>query len=365
MVKGGGASEGSVLHFTADWLPASEVFVYDLIRHLRRPAVVVTSNRLQNTERFPLPDVHSFVPLYRVVRPGSLRPRVLTAGLGLLARHRHVDLVHVHHGYGVEHVLGVVRQRRLPLVLSLHGHDVTGYLEHRPDAYQQTIDHVAAVVVPSRFLVSHALAAGFDPACIHVLPSGVDTTFFSPTSLPDGPPTVLFVGRFVAKKGIDVLGSAWPAVQAEVPSARLRLLGFGPLEGLARAIPGNVSVELAPDRATVRDAMRAATVVVSPSHNAPDDAVESLLMVNLEAQASGRPVVTTRHGGIPEYVRDGETALVVAENDVDALVDALVRLLQDSDLASRLAAGGPAAVSGLDLHQTAARMDALYDGLIG
>jgi glycosyltransferase involved in cell wall biosynthesis len=75
--------------------------------------------------------------------------------------------------------------------------------------------------------------------------------------------------------------------------------------------------------------------------------------------------VTTRHGGIPEYVRDGETAIVVAENDVDALAGALVRLLQDSDLASRLAAGGPAAVSGLDLHQTAARMDALYDGLIG
>jgi glycosyltransferase involved in cell wall biosynthesis len=364
-VKRSGASPGSVLHFVSDWLPASEGFVYDLIRHLGRPALVITPNKIQNWERFPLDDVHSLVPLYRIVRPGSLRPRIVTAALGLLARHRHVDLVHVHHGYGVEHVLGVVRQRRLPLVLSLHGHDVTGYLEHRPDAYLQAIDHVAAVVVPSRFLVPHAVAAGFDPACIHVLPSGIDTAFFSPTPLPSGPPTVVFIGRFVEKKGIDVLGSAWPAVQAAVPSARLKLYGYGPLEGLARAIPGNVSVELAPDRLTVRDAMRAATVVVSPSHHAPDDAVESLLMVNLEAQASGRPVVTTLHGGIPEYVRDGETALVVAENDVDALAHALVRILEDSDLASRLAAGGPPAVSGLDLHLTAARMDALYDNLIG
>ncbi|MHB1710031.1 MAG: glycosyltransferase [Acidimicrobiales bacterium] len=365
MVRRDCRSGGSVLHFAADWLPASEVFVYDLIRHLKQPAVVVTPNPLQNTERFPLPDVHSLVTLYRIVRPPILRSKIATARLGLLVRRRHVDLVHVHHGYGIEHVLGVVRRHRLPVVLSLHGHDVTGYLEYRPDAYREVIDHVAAVVVPSRFLVPYARAAGFDPAIVHVMPSGVDTVFFSPTPLPEGPPTVLFVGRFVAKKGLDVLASAWPAVQAAVPAARLALLGFGPLEGLARAIPGNVSIHLSPDRATVRDAMRAATVVVSPSHLAPDDAVESLLMVNLEAQASGRPVVTTRHGGIPEYVRDGETALVVEENDRDALADALVRLLRETELAARLGAAGPAAVADLDVHRTAARMDALYDDLIG
>ena len=44
---------------------------------------------------------------------------------------------------------------------------------------------------------------------------------------------------------------------------------------------------------------------MSPSRTADDDSVESLLLVNLEAQASARPVVTTKHGGIPEYVRAG------------------------------------------------------------
>lgn len=363
-VGGQAARHGAVLHFAADWLPASEAFVYDLVRHLDRPAVVVAGNRLQNTERFPLPGVRSLAPLYAAVRPRALHPLAASAALDLTARRRQVVLVHVHHGYQVERVVGLVRRRRLPLVLSLHGHDLTGYLEQRPDAYRGVPGVVAAVVVPSRFLAGHAVAAGFDPSLVRVLPSGVDTSSFSPSPLPDGAPTALFVGRFVAKKGLDTLAAAWPAVQAAVPAARLVLLGYGPLEGLARSIPGNVAVGIAPDRRAVRRAMRDARVVVSPSHHAPDDAVESLLMVNLEAQASGRPVVTTWHGGIPEYVRDGETALLVPEDDPAALADALARVLQDDALAVRLGAGGPRWAAHLDVHRTAARMDDLYDELL-
>ncbi|MGH9306810.1 MAG: glycosyltransferase, partial [Acidimicrobiales bacterium] len=211
MVTGRDGSSRSVLHFVDDWLPASEVFVYDLVRNLHRPSLVVTPQRIHNADRFPLPEVHSLVPLLRVVRPRSLHPAAVTAVLAGLARYRRVELVHVHHGYGIDHVLGLLARRPIPLVLSLHGHDVTGYLEQRPDAYRDAIERVGAVVVPSRFLAGHAVAAGFDPERVHVLPSGIDTAYFSPTALPEGPPMVLFVGRFVAKKGLDVLASAWPA----------------------------------------------------------------------------------------------------------------------------------------------------------
>jgi len=358
-------SPGTVLHFAADWLPPSEVFVHDLVRHLDWPGVVVGANPLQHTDRFPVPVLYGLWPIERYVHPVAIRPALTTAALSAVAWRHGVRLVHVHHGYRVEQVLGLVRRRRLPLVLSLHGHDVTGYLEQRPDAYRAVTGVVAAVIVPSRFLVAHAVAAGFDPARIHVLPSGVDTSFFSASPLPTGPPTALFVGRFVAKKGLDTLAAAWPAVRAAVPAARLRILGFGPLEALARSIPGDVTVELAPDRHAVRAAMRSARLVVSPSHRAPDDAVESLLMVNVEAQASGRPVVTTRHGGIPEYVVEGETALVVEEDDPAALAAALVRVLSDDELAQRLGAAGARWAATLDVRRTAARVGALYDELVG
>lgn len=360
----GRRDQGAVLHFVSDWLPASEVFVYDLVRHLRRRGVVVAATSTVNLDRFPVPRLASLAPIDRYLRPKAWRPAARTAALGYLAARHDVAVVHAHHGYRVDVLADVVRRRRLPLVLSAHGHDLTGYLEREPDAYRRVRDLVSALVVPSRFLAELAPAAGFKPELVHVIPSGVDTTRFTPTPLPEGDPVVLFVGRFVAKKGVDTLAAAWPMVQRAVPEARLRLMGFGPLEPLARSIPGRVTVDVAPTSDAVRDAMRQAHVVVTPSHRAPDDAVETLLMVNVEAQASGRPVVTTRHGGIPEYVQEDGTAVLVPEADAEALAAAVVRVVSDRELAVRLGQAGPAAVAHLDVRATSARVDALYDEVL-
>jgi glycosyltransferase involved in cell wall biosynthesis len=281
-----------------------------------------------------------------------------------MARCRRAPIIHVHHGYALDRVVKAARRRRLPVVLSLHGHDVTGYLEQRPDAYRDSLDVVTAVVVPSWFLVEYAERAGFDRAIIRVQPSGIDLSAFAPSPIPDGPPMALFVGRFVPKKGLDVLARAWPVVQAALPDARLVLCGFGEQEPLARSIPGNVTVLLAPDRSVVRAQMRDCRVVVSPSHTAPDDALESLLVVNVEAQASGRPVVTTRHGAIPEFVSEGRSALLVDEGDADALAEAMVSVLSDDALARCLGRHGPEVVAHLDIRETAAKMDALYDEVL-
>ena len=361
-----GAPGGAVLHFAARWLPASEGFVHDLVAHLERPGVVVGSGPLENGERFAFDDgraPHSLATL-QALTPRGVRQKAVTARLVLLARRHSVGIVHAHHGYRVEQVLGVARRRSLPLVLSLHGDDVTGLLAARPDAYRRLAPVPAAVVVPSRFLAALAVDAGLPADRVHVIPSGVDTAWFSPSPLPAGPPEVLFVGRFVEKKGLDVLARAWPAVAAAVPGARLRLLGFGPLEPLARSVAGDVDVVLSPTRQEVRAAMRRARLVVSPSRTAPGDAVESLLVVNLEAQASGRPVVTTRHGGIPEFVDAGRSALVVPEADAAALGAALVRVLTDDALATRLAGHGPRWAQAFDVRRTARRVDDLYDELL-
>ena len=100
---------------------------------------------------------------------------------------------------------------------------------------------------------------------------------------------------------------------------------------------------------------------MTPSRTAADGDAESLLLVNLEAQASGRPLVTTRHGGIPEFVAEDETALLVPEGDADALADALIRILQDQGLAERMATGGPLWVRRFDMRACTARVDDLYD----
>jgi glycosyltransferase involved in cell wall biosynthesis len=350
-----------VLHFHHGWLPPSEPFVWDLVRHLPGPSLVLSDRRPEHLDRFPVDRIVALEDRARWV-PDRSRQQVLTAAVVALCLRHRIGLVHAHHGYEVVRVAGACRRLGLPLVVSLHGHDVFGWVDERPGVYDGVLEAAGAVIVPSRFLAPRAVELGARPDRVHVIGSGIDTAAFVPTPVPVEP-EVLFVGRFVEKKGLDVLAEAWPAVRAAVPDARLRVLGYGPLEHLAVAV--GAEVERAPAPARVREAMRGARVVVSPSRLAADDVAETLLVVNLEAQASGRPVVTTDHGGIPEYVTDGETALVVPEGDPAALAAAVVDVLRDDDLARRLGAAGPARVADQDVRVVARRVGALYADLTG
>lgn len=354
----------TVLHVIERYLDLSSGFVHGQIGRSRHRGVVVSRQPIENLAAFSLPAVLR-VPAVVDLMPTGARERAARAYVLRQARRIHADIAHAHFGYALPYARIAMRRAGLPLVLSLHGHDATAWPREAPWAYAPDPSLVAAVVVPSAWLGERAAALGFAPDRIRVIPSGVDTAFFAPSPRPTGDPVVAFVGRLVDKKGIDTLMAAWPAVRAAVANARLRVVGAGPLAGLVR---GDGVELIAPDaerRAEqVRDALAAATVVVTPSHTAADGDAESLLLVNLEAQASGRPVVTTRHGGIPEFVDENSSALVVPEADPVALANALTQVLTDEALASRLGVAGPAVAARFDVRAMTARVDDLYDELL-
>jgi glycosyltransferase involved in cell wall biosynthesis len=360
----------TVAHYLDFWLEYSSGFIAAQIKHSRHRGVVISRENFMYLDAFPYRPRHR---LHLMGLPGRARFAALDAQLTALLALQRADLLHVHFGTPANDVLRVVRRglpgtkRSWPYVLSLHGTDVTGLPRELPDHYDRVVDPVDAVIVPSRFLRERAVEVGFEARKITVIPSGVDTQFFTPTPLPDGPPVVAFVGRLIGVKGVDVLLQAWPQVRSEVPAATLQLLGYGELAArLAEA--GDSVIHIAPDQlrrhTQVKELLRRATVLVSPSRVQPPGIRESLLLVNLEAAASGRPVVSTLHGGIPEYVADGQTGLLVAENDPSALADALVRILSDGALAKRLGTAAAAHVRQWDVRRTSSRVDEVYDRLL-
>jgi glycosyltransferase involved in cell wall biosynthesis len=338
-----------VAHYLQRWLDLSAGFVAAQVRHSATTGVVIARDQVVNRDAFPYRPLHAMRTDSRWELAGVL--------LG-----RRIDVVHVHFGYVANDLLALPG-RRPPLVLSLHGHDLTGLVTDSPHHYDRLRSAVDAVIVPSEFLAGTARAVGFPASVVHVIPSGVDTEFFTPSPVPSGPPVVAFVGRLVEKKGIDTLLTAWPQVLAGVPAARLTITGDGPLGSLLDDLDPSISWQR-PDSTRrheqVRDRLREATVVAAPSRTAADGDSESLLLVNLEAAASGRPVVTTRHGGIPEYVEDGGTGLLVEEADPAALSAALIRVLTDPALAESLGRTGRDRVADLDVRRTAGRVDELY-----
>lgn len=178
---------------------------------------------------------------------------------------------------------------------------------------------------------------------------GVDLSLFNPTrdgSEPDwGENAVLFVGRIVEAKGVNLLLDAFVTVARSAADARLVFIGAGDLA--ARIVPfakshgleGRISVVgHVPNRA-LPPYFRAAKVVATPSITTASSA-EQVGMVNIQSMACGTPVVTSDAGAIPEFVIHTQSGLVVPERDVRALADALISVLTDSQLHSRLSAGG-------------------------
>jgi glycosyltransferase involved in cell wall biosynthesis len=155
-----------------------------------------------------------------------------------------------------------------------------------------------------------------------------------------GRPTILFVGRLRRYKGLDWVMRALPGVLAQVPDARLVVLGDGPFGPELRRRAARLGVESAvefrgfvPLAEKVR-LMREAWVLVQPSPK------EGWGLTVVEAGACGTAVVASNGPGLRDSVRDGQTGLLVPFGDRARLADALARVLTDVGLRGRLATAG-------------------------
>ena len=168
-----------------------------------------------------------------------------------------------------------------------------------------------------------------------VIRNAVDVTGAPVAQLAGRPPLVVSVGRLKEPKDFESLFRAAARVDGDF---RLRVLGDGPdrpaLERLLAELGLEQRVELAGDADDVPEQLAGADVFVLSSRS------EGLPMSILEAMAAGLPVVATRVGGIPELVDDGRTGLLVGAGDVDALAEALQRLVDDPELRRTLGAAG-------------------------
>jgi glycosyltransferase involved in cell wall biosynthesis len=169
-------------------------------------------------------------------------------------------------------------------------------------------------------------------------------------------PTVVCVGRLCRQKGQDLLLRAWPRVTAAVPDARLVLVGDGPDRApLAASAPAGA--RLAGPTADPRPWYAAADVVVLPSR------WEGLALVQLEAMASARSVVSTDVGGAREAL-PADGGAVVPVGDVPALAAALVARLRDPALAAAEGAAGRAHTCAVhDVRRNTARIRAIYEDM--
>jgi glycosyltransferase involved in cell wall biosynthesis len=220
-----------------------------------------------------------------------------------------------------------------------------GAMGHHLDAELDVAACVTEFVSISRF--SGALM----PRAGAVIPDGVPELFLRREERPCGG-RVLYVGRIMRHKGIDVL------IDALEPGTGLDVLGRvydDEYVALLRQRARGKDVRFVHDASdeVVAEHYRRALVTVLPSvhddvFGGHWDRPELLGGVLQESMATGTPVICTAVGGMPEVVRDGENGFVVPPNDPAALRAAIARLADDPDLRRRLGERGRAGVRSWD-----------------
>jgi colanic acid/amylovoran biosynthesis glycosyltransferase len=289
-------------------------------------------------------------------------------------------LIHAHFALDGSVALPILRRLHVPLVVTLHGGDVTAtdatiatslrgrqYLSRREDLWAKA----SLFLCVSHEIRRRALGVGFPEEKLRVHYTGIDCEQFKPLEASDrDAELVVFVGRLVEKKGCEYAIRAMAGLRSEGIPARLVAIGDGPLRGSLQALAESLGIQCeflgAQSEEEVRRHVGRARVLLNPSVTAQNGDSEGFGMVFAEAQAMGTPVVSTLHGGIPEAVSDGRTGLLAPERDEVTLTKNLRSLLTDERLWRELSTNGVRWVrEHFNLRHQTHLLEGLYDEAIG
>jgi N-acetyl-alpha-D-glucosaminyl L-malate synthase BshA len=270
----------------------------------------------------------------------------LASRMAEVAEFNDLDLLHVH--YAIPHSVSALlarqmlasRGRRLPFVTTLHGTDITlvgmdrSYLPITRYAIQES-DGVTSI---SKYLKDRT-AGYFDVTReIEVVPNFVNCEVYKPVSgdaereemrkalAAPGEALLMHLSNFrPVKRVLDVI-KIFARIANEVP-AQLALIGDGPdrssAEWLAHDLGIHKRVHFLGKQESVNEVLPLADLLLMPSE------MESFGLAALEAMACKVPAISTKVGGVPELIDDGENGLLFDVGDVEAMANGAIALLSD------------------------------------
>lgn len=361
------ASNARVLLVTNDFGPRAggiETFVIGLLERMPKGTIVYTSQQVDSRgydrdwlERY---DVRVLRDRAKVLLPS---PRVISQIKRVIA-----DEGITHIWFGAAAPLAAmmpILRRQSPSLRSFaltHGHEVW-WAKIPPFSFLlrligRTLDGIGYLTEYTRQEIARGLRPVDRSKLIQIAP-GIDTVHFKPESDEaakaslrsklglEGKRIVISVGRLVHRKGQDRLIESLPSIRSRFKDAHLVLVGRGPHYDHLKRLVAKWDLQDAVTfvgRIQFADLplyLSLAEVFAMPSRDRLAGLeVEGLGIVYLEASSCSLPVIVGRSGGAPDALIDGETGILVDGNDVNAISQSVIQLLDDPRRAREMGARG-------------------------
>lgn len=264
-------------------------------------------------------------------------------------------LIHAQFGRGGALALPLARSLGLPLAVTFHGGDAHKDKHYRTGLTQGVFARrLAALQSEARLFIcvsesvrQKLLQRGFPPAKLLVHPIGTDIPADAPPPRVTGP--LLFVGRFVPKKGLPVLIEALQMLRAAGQEPETLIVGDGPEAPALRAAAAGLrrlSFLGWQTPEEVAGLMRRASLLVVPSVRAPDGDAEGLPSVVVEAMAQSLPVISTDEAGVDGVVLPGRTGEILPAGQAEPLAHAIAELMASPEWRMELGTAARALAQG-------------------
>lgn len=253
------------------------------------------------------------------------------------------DLIHAHSLLPQGWIAGLANAAGAPLITSSHGSDVFGLKKRWAPLLSHAVNSSSALIANSRATRNRLMELGARSNRVHLIPA---TPSYpdpeDPSHRPPACPVILFAGRIIPEKGVDILVEAMPEIRAAFPQCTLRIAGSGNMEpelkdrvahlGLADAV--TFTGWLPPDK--LRGEMQTATILAAPSR-----VMEGQNLVVTEALSVGCPVATSARGGVLDLVIHEETGFVFPDLvNAGTIAKSLITYLRKPDALSTIGSAG-------------------------
>lgn len=247
---------------------------------------------------------------------------------------RNYDLIHAHaFSPGLTAKL-ISLIKKTPVIMTIHGTSVEGFKGERLSLKEKIflklekwllfeIKYSAEISVSKDILKIKNVNKN-----IYVIPTGADIKRFQNKEIKkDKKFKIIFVGRLVRQKGLTYLIDAIKIVKNKYPEIKLVIIGIGPeKEKLQKNSPRNILFKVLDENNLVQE-MLSSHLFVLPS------LYEGSPIVLFEAWGAKLPIIATRVGGIPDFVKDGVNGYLVAPKNSKALASAIIKAINNKNLA--------------------------------